>query len=117
MKLFPQSHKLNSIVSKTDDVVNYVTQPVYIASLFLLHILYFFAFFGILYVNPDWMKELTMFIEIIICVFLMIRFNPLRQPKVTQFDLQIIFSSALFLLTNIGIYGYLEKNILPFNWH
>ena len=89
--------------AKSDSTVNAITMPTYIISLVLIHVLYFLAFFGIVYINPEYTRQLTMFMETIICVFLMIRFNPFREPKISSFDLKIIFSAAILLLTNIGI--------------
>ena len=105
--------KAEYFFSNLDETINTITFPTYVISLVIIHVFYFFAFFGIVYVNPGYIRELTVFLECVVCFFLLFRFNPFRKPKIDSFDVKIIFSSALFLLTNIGVadflYVYLEK--------
>jgi hypothetical protein len=90
------------------DAMRTVTGPTYVVSLVIMHLLYFLAFFGFVYVKPEYISELTTFIQVVICLFLMIRFNPFRDPKITAFDVKIIFSASIFILTNIGVTGFLD---------
>ena len=107
------NQKINHWFEQSDRAVNALTFSTYIIGMVLIHLFYFLAFFGIFYVNPEYSRRLTLFVEVIICLFLMIRFNPFREPKLSGFDTKIIFSSAIFLLTNIGVMGlffsYIDK--------
>ena len=99
---------IDPLFVKANAAVQTITGPTYIVSLIIIHVIYFMAFFGLVYVNPDYIHELTTFIEVVICVFLMIRFNPFRDPKISSLDVKIIFSAAIFILTNIGVTDFLD---------
>jgi hypothetical protein len=48
--------------------------------------------------------------HIMVCLFLIFRFNPLRERNhLKQHDSEIIFSSSLFLLLNLGILEIIRK--------
>ena len=79
-----------------------VTIPIYAGSTVLLYVVYFSLFFGIYTFNADYVRYLSIFVHTIICVFLIVRFNPLQTNIVFQpHDAKIIFASAMLLLTNI----------------
>jgi hypothetical protein len=74
----------------------------YTGSTVLLYVVYFSLFFGIYTFNADYVRYLSIFVHTIICVFLIVRFNPLQTNIVFQpHDAKIIFASAMLLLTNI----------------
>ena len=79
----------------------------YLATVFIIHFLYVLVFFGVLYINPIYITDLSSFVQIIISVFLIVRFNPyrewmnLKEPQLTKFDQLIIYSSATFLFMNV----------------
>lgn len=77
----------------------------YVNTIVLLHILYIFVFFGILYINPIYIKVLNTFIQLFIGVFLIWRFHPFRSHELKQYDSKIIFGSGVFLLTNLGFFS------------
>ena len=77
-------------------------KPVYLGGIFSVHVLYFAAFFGILYVNPMYIRWLNLVIQCFVCVFLIVRFNPFRKDlKLKPLDNYIIFGSAIILATNL----------------
>jgi hypothetical protein len=88
------------IIHKTDDTLNAVTPPIYIASVVLLHVLYLLVFFGFYSVNTTYIRYLSTFIQVFVALFLIYRFNPLRKIVIHPHDGTIIFGSGMFLLTN-----------------
>lgn len=86
-----------------------------IYSIYFIHIFYIFLFFGFVFINPEYIKYLSIFIQVLICIILIIRFNPYRKHNFVETDSRIIFSSAIFLLTNLGITEYIRSQIeIPF---
>ena len=71
------------------------------ASFALLHILYYATFFGIFYINPEFLNLYSTCIQAFVALFLIYRFHPFAQHKIDKFDVNVIFASALFLLTNV----------------
>jgi hypothetical protein len=84
----------------TLDTVKIQTYGVMVAMFYLL---YFLAFFGIYYVNPDYIHFLSISIQLFICGFLMWSFNPFIKQELRIYDRQIIFAAAFFLLNNVVI--------------
>ena len=76
-------------------------KPAYVASLSLLYSLYLLLFFGVYNVDPSFVYYLSIMIHIFICLFLLHRFNPFTvSDRLLQFDKDVIFGSASFLLVN-----------------
>lgn len=73
--------------------------------LYILYFLYFLLFLGFEYLDIfEYISTINICVRLYVCGFLMIRFNPFRSIKVfNEFDRRIVFSSAIFLLTTIGI--------------
>ena len=46
-----------------------------------------------------------------ICAVLLYKFHPFRQHKLQDFDSQLIFASALWILTDMGVTQYLVNSI------
>lgn len=93
--------KVVSIAGHADDGMDTVKKQLYWGLILLLYILYGITFFHIIYVNPMWIRLLSTLIQTLICLFLLVRFNPFRKHELREFDGQIIFASALLLLTNL----------------
>jgi hypothetical protein len=77
------------------------------SSYFLLvafNIVYFGALLGVVLINTAYINTFNIIVHIVLCLFLMYRFNPMHKNIVIkEYDKVIIFSSALFLLLNLGI--------------
>jgi hypothetical protein len=91
-------------------------------TLVIFNIIYFSTLFGILIINTTYIDAFNIAVHIILCLFLMYRFNPFRTAReINKYDQIIIFSSASFLLLNLGIVEYVKKifdgenNILRMN--
>jgi hypothetical protein len=69
--------------------------------LITVHILYIFTFLGIVFLNPNYIRLFRIIVQIIICVLLLLRFNPFTRHDITALDKTMIFSSASFLLLNL----------------
>jgi hypothetical protein len=108
-------YKILEIFEKSDELLNKISAPVYISMMVTVHILYFITFVGILQVNSTYIHYLDVFIQLFICIFLMLRFNPLREHKLHKNDSIIIFGSAIFLLSNLGVtrwfYSYADHTV------
>ena len=89
--------------SRTDTPIQvHSVTPIYLVAVFLLYACYFIVYFKIYAINPNYIRYLSTFIHIFICVFLLIRFNPFsRTFRYHQSDGIIVFGSATILLTNV----------------
>lgn len=101
-------------LEKIDNVFEKMKIPV-IATSITIHVIYVLLLFGVISVNPQYIKYLSIFIQFFVCIFLMFRFHPFRKSyDIHKNDQVIIFYSAIFLLTNLGITefirSFLEKN-------
>jgi len=74
--------------------------------IFFIHVFYIFIFLGLISVEMKYVNYLNIVVQVFICVILMMRFHPLRKHKLHKHDSQLIFGSAFFLLTNLGITQY-----------
>jgi hypothetical protein len=76
----------------------------------IIWIITFITLLGINLVNEKYINNITFFIHIYICIFLIIRFNPIYtfgDNEFTILDRKIAFSSALTILTT-------QTNIINF---
>jgi len=74
--------------------------------IFFIHVFYIFIFLGLISVEMKYVNYLNIVVQVFICIILMMRFHPLRKHKLHKHDSQLIFGSAFFLLTNLGITQY-----------
>ena len=59
---------------------------------------------------PKYLDSMDYYIRIYICLFLMWRFNPLREkPEFTELDQKIAFSAGAFILTTTALNQYLDQ--------
>ena len=83
------------------------------ASFALLHILYYATFFGLFYINPEFLNVYSTCIQTFVALFLIYNFHPYAEHKITKFGINVIFASGVFLLTNsvsIQIANILHKS-------
>uniref|UniRef100_A0A6C0JWE1 Uncharacterized protein n=1 Tax=viral metagenome TaxID=1070528 RepID=A0A6C0JWE1_9ZZZZ len=83
------------------------TTPYFLGTLLILHACLFFIFIGVLYVNPNLVETISNSVRLFVCLFLLIRFHPFRKYILHKYDGQVIFTAALFLLTNEAIEKYI----------
>jgi hypothetical protein len=94
-----------------DNTLDKIKLPVYKTGMYLLHISYVFALFGIMYIDPNQINKLNIAVQLFVCIFLILRFHPFRTHELHKYDSQIIFGSALFLLANLGITQYVLSRV------
>ena len=90
--------QLDNVLEKYGEYIDF--------SAILLHLIYIFTFIGLLSVNPLYIKDFDFIVQLVICLFLLFRFHPFRKHELRVYDSKIIFSSALFLLLNLGFVKY-----------
>lgn len=92
---------INKLLSNFDGLLD-KSAPYYVYLLTLIHILYVLVFIGIATINTAHLHELNIFMQLFVCLFLIIRFFPMRKYTLKEHDPIIIFGSATFLLLNLG---------------
>ena len=105
MELFSQ------VNYKLENLLDNIKEPLYRGSLYLIFILYFVAFFGLYSYNQRYLYYLHLFMQTFVCIFLIVRFHPFRKHYLKPFDANIIFGSAVVLLTNLGVTTFMENYI------
>ena len=104
---------INSLSADIDIFLNIIS-PYYAHLIVGLHVLYAFVIFGFISAKSKYIDYVHSFIQIFMCVFLMLKFHPFRKHELHKNDANIIFGSAVFLIFNIGFTEYLTS-ILPFH--
>lgn len=89
-----------------DKFANILPSTIFISSA-LFYVLYLVLFFGLVSINNKYINYLHVGIQLVISIFLIIRFNPFRTHVLGPQDGPVIFSAAIFLLTSLGLTQYL----------
>ena len=72
------------------------------------YLLLFISLLGISQTAPEYLDKLSYYIRIYICLFLIWRFNPLRNNyEFTDLDRKIAFSAGLFILSTTALNKYI----------
>lgn len=74
--------------------------PIYFGSIFLIYMCYILAYFKLYTIDQFYIELLVLFVNIFICVVLMINYNPFVKPVFNSNDSTFIFGCAIFLLSN-----------------
>ena len=68
--------------------------------------------FNIVLIEQSYLRTFNTVIQLLVCLFIMLRFNPRRNINVLKDnDKNIIFGSAVFLFVNLGVIEYLNRKI------
>jgi hypothetical protein len=95
--------KRNGVKSKAESFEDKIGMSSYWL-LGLINIIYFGTLVGIVFINASYINTFNIIVHSILCFFLMYKFNPMNKNIIVKdYDKVIIFSSALFLLVNLGI--------------
>ena len=94
----------------SDTTLENITKPFVYISRFLLF-LYIMIYIGVISYVPSYIRTLTTGFNIFICLFLIYKFNPFREHTLNKNDGKIIFASALFMLTNLGLTEIIKKTL------
>ena len=79
----------------------------FLLTLMAVHVVLVFVFFGVVYVNPVYVETVSSIIRVGMCLILLYRFNPFTKPELKKYDGELIFTSAMLLLTNEAITKYI----------
>jgi hypothetical protein len=94
----------NDVAKKADGAVETIKKPALLLTIGITYISYIFIFLGISYVLPQYLRALTNFLHVAICLILIYKFNPLRSaPVLTEYDSNLIFFMAIFIIMSTGI--------------
>ena len=104
---------IDAMFFSIDRILYYIAPPVYIAGITILYTIYISTFLGISLIQDteSYITNIDFFLQILIALYLIIRFMPFRRHEMNKADAMIIFASGVFLLTNLGLKAYLEKFI------
>jgi hypothetical protein len=96
---------------RVDSILDRIKKPIYLITVGSLYILYFVALIGLFYIKPSYIKLISNIAHTFICLFLIIRFNPLRKHVyLNEFDDKIrVIYPKLFILC------YKYYNLLGFD--
>lgn len=75
---------------------------------------YLYLFFGLdtVIFNESFIREINTILQLLVCLFLIYRFNPFKNDLIiSNNDKRIIFSSAVFLFINLGVVEYLHQKM------
>ena len=68
------------------------------------HVIYFITFLGVISINMKYINFFYSSVNIILCMFLIIRFNPIKEKhELRANDPKMIFSISFFLILNMVI--------------
>ena len=108
-----QRQNTYELVSSKIDIFYDYFGHYYLHILFWFHIIYFSVIFGIVVLDIAVLNKFNIFIHSLVCIILILRFNPLREKnRLRENDSHIIFSSSLFLLLNMGVIEVI-RNFFP----
>ena len=78
--------------------------------IYTTYLLIFISAIGISETAPKYLESLDYYIRVYICLFLIWRFNPLRENfEFTDLDKKIAFSAGVFILTTTALNEYLVQ--------
>lgn len=89
----------------------------YYILLYAFYVLYILVILNLAYFKSvtTYLPSIQSALKYFVILFLMIRFNPYSNEKITDFDKKIIFSSSLFLLSTTAVtdalLSYFNKNV------
>jgi hypothetical protein len=99
---------INNLLSGLDIILDKGAHY-YVYGIVFLHALYILIFIGLVSVNQTYLRYLNVTMQLFVCVFLIIRFFPMRKQTLKEYDGKIIFGSATFLLMNLGFIEVARK--------
>ena len=73
------------------------------------YFLYILAALGLFAAAPEYLSTLDKYTKMYVSLFLIYRFNPLREVKFTSLDKKIGFSAGIFILTTTALNQMLES--------
>ena len=76
--------------------------------IYFSYFLILISFFGLSNTAPQFLESIDYYVRIYICLFLIWRFNPLRETyNFTDLDRKIAFTAGMFIITTTALNQYL----------
>ena len=96
---------ISTVLTETgDNVVEATKRPAFYFTVGVTYLSYIFIFLGVSYLMPQYIRTLSTVTQIMICLILIYKFNPLRDKYVlTEFDNNLIFFTAFFIIMSTGL--------------
>lgn len=63
-------------------------------------------------INPTYIKQFNTSLQAIVCIVLIIKYNPFRTHVFRPNDARLITGSAIFILLNLGVGEYIVNNMM-----
>lgn len=84
-----------------DTYLNRINKSAYLYVIVAFNVAYLLFLMGYSVVEKNVLDDVRYGIQMFVCVYLMIRFNPFRTHAFEKGDARIIFGSAMLLFTNM----------------
>jgi len=95
---------VKDVIKKTDETIENIKRPAFLFTIGITYVTYIFIFLGISYLLPSYIRIISNVMHLLICFFLIYKFNPLRKnQQLTETDSKLIFFSAVFIIMSTGI--------------
>lgn len=95
---------MKTLVNKADNAIEGIKKPTFLVTVALTYVSYIFIFLGISYLLPTYIRSISNVLHVVICLFLIYKFNPLRSvQQITETDKNLIFFAALFIIMSTSI--------------
>ena len=87
--------------------------PIYTGSLWIIHLVYIAVFLGVFVTIPEYIRLLNVFIQVFLCLILMIRFHPFQDNhKLQPGDSMFIFGAGFILFTNVVLVEFVNIPVI-----
>jgi hypothetical protein len=93
-------NKIEETIS-IDARLDKIKLPIYYGIMTVIYLSYALAFFGIWYVNQNYIYILNVVVQTFVCAFLIYRFHPFRTHELRKYDAKLIFGSGMILFINL----------------
>lgn len=91
-------------LQKADTMIESAKRPAFLLTMGITYLTYIFLFLGISYILPSYIRLISNFMHVVICLFLIYKFNPMRtNQQLTEYDNYFIFFAAVFILMSMGL--------------
>jgi hypothetical protein len=91
-------------LQKADAMIESAKRPAFLLTMGITYLTYIFLFLGISYILPSYIRLISNFMHVVICLFLIYKFNPMRtNQQLTEYDNYFIFFAAVFILMSMGL--------------
>lgn len=95
---------VEDVAKKGDIAVETIKRPALYFTIGVTYLSYILIFLGVSYLMPQYIRTLSNIANLLICLILIYKFNPLREKyALTEFDSNLIFFTAFFIIMSTGL--------------